>query len=182
MPMVSKSQMRDTKLVKQVAQAYQTSLATVEGIARRYGVNSVTAREMIRTQVSDDQFRLLKRARYARSKLGRKNPMYGKFRRIQELKHCSDHKGYVTRLFGRKRYFVHHIVVAEALGLHPDNLPGWVVVHHVDGDPRNNDLSNLVITTAAGHARIHERYRQTPEDLLLKKLTVRECIESMTST
>ena len=34
-------------------------------------------------------------------------------------------------------------------------LPSELVVHHVDGDKHNNDLSNLVVLTRAEHARLH---------------------------
>jgi HNH endonuclease len=31
------------------------------------------------------------------------------------------------------------------------------VVHHIDGDPTNNDLNNLVVTTHGDHARWHNK-------------------------
>jgi len=36
-------------------------------------------------------------------------------------------------------------------------LPSYLVVHHCDGDPRNNDLSNLVLMTRSEHCKIHQR-------------------------
>ena len=181
MPSVSKSQMRDKDLVARVANEYRTTLKQVEEIAREQGVNHLTARVMIRTQIPDAQFRLLKKLRYRRSRLGTKNPNFGKFRRVEDLKLCSDGYGYLTRLVGRKRYFVHHIVMAEALGISPEALPSWVRIHHIDGDPLNNELDNLTLATNAGHVRIHERYQLSPKDLILKKSTLRECMQYMTS-
>lgn len=182
MPSVSKSHLRNKELVAQVANEYRTTMKQVEEIARQYGVNHLTARVMIRTLLSDEQFKQLKKLRYRRSKQGENNPMYGKYLRVSDLKHCSDCKGYLTRLVGKKRYFLHHIVVANALGMTPENLPAWLVIHHIDGDPLNNELDNLVITTKPGHRRIHERYQQSPRDLVLKKSTLQECIRFMTST
>lgn len=51
---------------------------------------------------------------------------------------------------GRVR--VHRLVAAEMLGrpLHPDEH-----VHHQDGNPRNNDPDNLIVTTLAEHTRTH---------------------------
>lgn len=46
----------------------------------------------------------------------------------------------------------HRIIVEEYLGR---NLRDDEVVHHIDGDKRNNSISNLVVVTRAEHARIH---------------------------
>lgn len=57
----------------------------------------------------------------------------------------------------------HHVLVAErALGKH---LPKGAIVHHVDGDTRNNTPSNLVICqNQAYHCLLHKlaraRHRQ----------------------
>lgn len=55
----------------------------------------------------------------------------------------------------KKLYGVHeHRILAE-LKLGRDLLPGEVV-HHIDGNPRNNDLSNIeVLSSQAEHARLH---------------------------
>ena len=55
----------------------------------------------------------------------------------------------------KKLYGVHeHRILAE-LKLGRDLLPGEVV-HHIDGNPRNNDLSNIeVLSSQAEHARFH---------------------------
>jgi hypothetical protein len=111
------------------------------------------------------------------SKLAEKNPQYGR----EWATDCEDGRGYLTRLVDGKRYFVHRIVVAEYLGLHPSVLPATMVVHHIDENPKNNHIDNLAIATEVGHQKIHERYLLPSEDLLLKKLSVRECIEYMTS-
>ena len=51
------------------------------------------------------------------------------------------------------RYYVHHIVMAEYLGIHPSQMPDNVNIHHIDENPTNNDISNLALTTQAGHQR-----------------------------
>lgn len=45
-----------------------------------------------------------------------------------------------------------HRVVWE---LHNGPLPGGHIIHHVDGDPSNNDPGNLVAVTHSEHHRIH---------------------------
>jgi hypothetical protein len=156
---------------------YKQELVTVAEVAERFGINPVTARAMIRAYIPDEVFTMLKGTRYKQSKLGEKNPQYGR----RWASDCEDGRGYLTRLLDGTRYYVHHIVMAEYLGLHPSQLPDSVNIHHIDENPKNNDISNLCLATQVGHQAIHARYQTTGEDLLLKKLSVRECIEYMTS-
>lgn len=178
MPSVCKKHMRNKSLVENVAKDYRTTMDTVEVIAERNGVNTVTARAMIRRIIPDDKFRMLKRLRYRTSRLGKLNPNFGKVHPKQD---CGDGRGYLTRLVSGKRHFVHRIVFAEMLGIRPEDLPESIVIHHIDGDRKNNHPDNLAAVTNAGHKMIHELNKQTPEDLVLKKLNLQECIQYMTS-
>lgn len=36
--------------------------------------------------------------------------------------------------------------------------PKGGIIHHIDGDYRNNDISNLLLTTYSEHSRIHGNY------------------------
>ena len=57
---------------------------------------------------------------------------------------------------GRRRA-LHRVIVEQREGreLRPDE-----VVHHVDGNPLNNDSHNLVILTRSEHMKIHKRRRR----------------------
>lgn len=176
MPSPSKTHMRNRVLVRKVAMTYRQELVTLAEVAERFEVNQATARAMIRVYIPDKEFNILKGTRYHASKLGEKNPQYGN----RWATDCLDGRGYLTRLVEGVRYYVHHIVMAEYLGIHPSQMPDNVNIHHIDENPTNNDISNLALTTQAGHQAIHDRYQSPGEDLLLKKLSVRECIEYMT--
>jgi len=67
----------------------------------------------------------------------------------------------------------------EALGLKA--LSKELTVHHIDGDPENNELDNLALVTNAGHQKIH--YLQTKDSLAVasKKSTLWELLKSSTS-
>ena len=47
---------------------------------------------------------------------------------------------------------LHVVLVEQSIGrrLNPDE-----VVHHIDGNPRNNDISNLQLMTRSNHTRLH---------------------------
>ena len=43
--------------------------------------------------------------------------------------------------------------MAEHLGL--TEIPKGFVVHHIDGNKHNNDISNLALVTVSGHGKWH---------------------------
>ena len=53
--------------------------------------------------------------------------------------------------------YEHRVVMAAALGrpLHRDE-----VVHHLDGNPGNNDPGNLAVMTQSEHVRVHAQRRK----------------------
>ena len=56
-----------------------------------------------------------------------------------------------------RRYVYEHILVMEnAIGRH---LNKGEVVHHIDGNKTNNDISNLRLMTNSEHASLHTRMR-----------------------
>lgn len=48
----------------------------------------------------------------------------------------------------------HQIIMEEHIGR---KLRKGEVVHHVDGNKRNNNLKNLILTTRSEHAKIHAK-------------------------
>ena len=63
--------------------------------------------------------------------------------------------------------WIHRLVLEKLLGrpLEPGEL-----VHHIDGDPTNNNPDNLQIVTASEHAKIHDAERGRDEhNLFLPK-------------
>jgi hypothetical protein len=111
--------------------------------------------------------------------MGDKNPMKGK---TGELAHqwkgvIDDGYGYKTIKINGKRIFYHHHVMMKETGM--KKIPrGWHV-HHIDGNPHNNDINNLALVTATGHKAIHSR-QQDSKTLQLKKLRLAEAAKYLT--
>ncbi len=53
-----------------------------------------------------------------------------------------------------KRMPYHRYLMEQKLGRH---LNRNECVHHIDGNPRNNSLDNLIVLTRSEHARLHHR-------------------------
>lgn len=63
--------------------------------------------------------------------------------------------GYLEYTRGKnKGKSVHVVTMEERLGR---KLRRDEVVHHIDGNKTNNDISNLALLTRGGHARLHQR-------------------------
>lgn len=100
---------------------------------------------------------------YSESKLGDKNPM----KKLTGSRHPSykgvvaDGNGYLmvkrpdwyTGRLGKYYVFQHTVVMCEYLGI--TELPKGMVIHHIDRNRKNNDISNLMLMTASAHTRLH---------------------------
>lgn len=162
---VSKKWTRNPKMQAAAVNLYRdtVSLPTIETIARTLGTTPQNVRWVVVNCIPEDERDMLKRLRYSRSKQGGKNPMTGKTGRAHHnfKGECDDGYGYLTCLHNGKRVFVHRLVVAQSLGLEPGDLPSSIVVHHIDGDPKNNEMHNLALCTNTGHRAIHDRETET---------------------
>lgn len=65
--------------------------------------------------------------------------------------------GYQFRSVNRRTVYLHVEIAERALGR---RLPPGAEIHHVDGDPKNNDPSNIVICpNHEYHMLLHQRMR-----------------------
>lgn len=60
----------------------------------------------------------------------------------------------------KRRGYLHRYVWEQAHGSIPDDM----VVHHIDGDPANNDLVNLELMGKSDHQRLHALERLPTEN------------------
>ena len=172
------------EIIAEVLKQYRdVQMLSAKNIAQRLKITYHSVIHILRHHMDPHEFNTLKRLRYAATKMGDKNPMHGKTGSEHHnwQGDCEDGYGYLTRVHEGKRYFVHRIVMAEALGISPEDLPAKLVVHHIDGNPKNNKLNNLALCTNSGHKQIHERQVQDTESLKLKKSFLREAVRYMTS-
>lgn len=62
-------------------------------------------------------------------------------------------RGYVQSYKDGKSRREHQIIMEKHIGR---KLKKDEVVHHIDGNKRNNEISNLLLTTRSEHAKIHK--------------------------
>lgn len=161
---ISKTDLRNTELVAKVVKAYVAdNKPTLRELALQFNITYHTAMEMVRTSLSKEQILHEKTLRYSRGKLGALNPMHEKKGELNPNYKgiISDGKKHLivlrpdwfTSRLGSKHVFLHQVVFCQALGI--TGIPQGFAVHHIDGDPYNNEIHNLALVTTKGHARIH---------------------------
>lgn len=90
---------------------------------------------------------------YSYDNSGENNPMYGK-RPVNFKPEGSSRKdGYIRIAVGRKeRKLLHRVIMEKYLGR---ELRRNEVVHHIDGDNTNNDITNLKVMSQSEHIALH---------------------------
>jgi len=154
---------------------------TAAKIAERLGTSAQNVCRVVNQCIPEAERKALRSVKYSASKAGPKNPNFGKrgSRSANWKGVCEDGRGYLTILRGKRRVFLHHAVMADSLGL--KFLPRWAVVHHIDGNPHNNDPDNLALVTKAGHQHVHYMQVKDSAALACKKRTLAEAVRYMTS-
>lgn len=146
---------------------YEETQLTLQNIADRLNLPFSVVFKYVKKNYTKEHRKTRKVKCYQNSKLGNKNPMFGKYAEAHHnfVGTVSDNKGYWMQLkpewyTGRKHskhVFVHHVVVCENLGI--TELPkGWNV-HHCDFDASNNHFDNLVLMTMSDHMRLHHHLK-----------------------
>ena len=164
---ISKRDLANADLCRQAVDMYLSSdKPTLREVAKTLSVTFHTAQEMVRRGVSEERLKEEQALRYSRSKSGLKNPMRGKTG-TQHPNHKGrlfcDPNGYVLVLkpdwyTGRlqsKHVYEHQVIMARMLGL--TEVPGNMVVHHIDEDRTNNSPDNLALVTPEAHRLLHAR-------------------------
>ena len=148
-----------------VKELFENTDMTLEEIAQAVGYSSYTYlyRECIAGQYPQQYLYDRKRKNYQKARERDGNWMRGRTgeQHPRFKGRVSDGNGYMMVLkpewyTGRKgslHVFEHTVVMCEALGL--TELPKGFVVHHVDGNKSNNDLSNLALMRMEAHTRLH---------------------------
>ena len=178
---ISKSWVSDPKNQKRVLELYRSKkLLTTEQIAERVESTFHNVSHILKTHMPEKERRTLAKLRYSASKTGSKNPMQGKTGKAHHnwVGECEDGYGYLTCIHNGKRQQVHRVVMAKMIGI--EEIPEKLVVHHIDGDKKNNRPSNLALANRGGHRRIHSM--QEKDSMLLKsrKSTIADALKYMT--
>ena len=178
---VSKKWVNDPVKVAEAIKAYRDrEMLTMEQIAEKLATTHHNVSHVIRAHMPEAERKALAALRYSKSKEAEKNPMFGK--RGEETHNwvgiCEDGHGYLTCLHDGERQLIHRIEMSKAVGV--KKLPTFMVVHHIDGNPKNNDMDNLALVTTAGHKTIHYLQAKDSKDLALRKSKLWEATRFMT--
>ena len=156
--------------VNKLKRLYEETNLTDAQIAEELGISVTWLYRGFLYNMYDRDYRKMRKQRsYQLSKKGDKNPMKGKYKEQHPnyKERVSDGRGYwmilrpewYTGRTGCNHVFEHSVVMCKALGL--TEIPAGFVIHHIDGDKHNNDISNLALMTNAAHSKLHQQLRKS---------------------
>lgn len=178
---ICKRWLTEENIQKALALYRSTSAPTLQTIADQLGTTIQTACWILVNRMPSAEHKALSKLRYSRSKMGKKNPQFGKTgeQHPRWVGLVDDGYGYQTCLVKGKRVFVHRHMMARALGL--KTLPRMFDVHHINDARKDNRLDNFALTTKVGHVAIHSLQRTDSKALRLKKLSLWDAFRFTTS-
>ena len=136
---------------------------TLQDIVKESRLEYWEMQNILNDNFTEEQQKARKRKLYSLSKIGTKNPMKDKCN-IEHPRYkgiVDDGNGYLMCLkpdwyTGRiksKYVFVHSVVMCEYLGI--TEIPKGFCVHHINGDKKDNDISNLALLNISAHSKLH---------------------------
>lgn len=150
-------------------------------IAQLVGASEGVIMKLYQSNFSKQELRDRAKKSWAKAKIGELNPMYGNTRdkhpRYKGV--ISDGKGYqlilkpdwYTGRAGSKHIFYHHYVYCLENNL--TEIPLGFDIHHKDGNPLNNDISNLELLSKVDHAKLHGKRSET-----ISEESTSKCLET----
>lgn len=151
-----------------ICKLFSTTHMTMNDICKEVKLENYVVRDVIKQNFSEEYINNRKSRIYRRSKLAAKNPMFGLHgdatsQWIGGI--VDDGNGYdmvkrpewYTGRKGSDYVFLHSVVVCQALGI--TEMPKGFVVHHIDGNKKNNSIDNLALMTNSGHGALHSLIR-----------------------
>lgn len=146
-----------------ICQLYEHTNTSMADIVRETKLPQYVVQDILDKHFSKEFQNKRKSKLYRQSKLGDKNPMTGRKGELHPNYKglIDDGQGYLmivkpdwyTGRAGSDHVFYHSVVMAEHLGL--TEIPAGFVVHHIDGNKHNNDISNLALMTLSAHSKLH---------------------------
>ena len=166
---VSKTFLRNEELCKMICDEYLSeNKPNVEDLAVKYKTTVHNIQGALKMFLTPGQRHLQHGLRVSRAMSTESNAMLGK---CGELHH--NYKGVISdghdsQMIKHNGHYIMYYrkVMADAIGIDPDDLPLALEVHHVDGDRMNNDLDNLILCTSKAHGKMHRKYQERPKDSL----------------
>lgn len=154
---------------EKLKELYENTTMTDVEIAKELGISTAWLYKGFLYKMYDRSYRKMRKQRnYQISKTGKKNPMKGKTGKKHHnyKERVSDGRGYwmilkpdwYTGRKGSNHIFEHSAVMCESLGI--TEIPEGFVVHHIDGDKKNNNINNLALMNMGAHTRLHQLQRK----------------------
>lgn len=147
-----------------VCNLFRNTMISLHDICKEAGIEYWEMQDILKSNFTQYDIDKRKSKMYAKSKQGLNNPMTGKCKENHPNYKgiIDDGNGYSMILkpdwyTGRKNskhIYLHHAVICESLGI--TEIPQGFCVHHIDGNKKNNDISNLCLLSMGAHTKLHQ--------------------------
>lgn len=142
----------------------------IKDICKQFKIENYVLQAILRKYFTEEEIKQRKSRIYRKSRLGEKNPAYGTHMKLtgDVLQSVIDDSvipyneawykevkkpDWYTGRHSNGSVFEHTLVMCQALGL--TELPKGYVVHHIDRNKHNNDISNLALMSLSAHGKLH---------------------------
>ena len=140
---------------------YENTDLTIQEIADSVGQTFKPVYNFVRREYSVEYQQERKKRSYRKSRLGERNPSFGKMAHNAVVAPKSDNKGYLlvikpswyTGRKGSRHVFQHSAVWCAFTG--NTEVPAKHCVHHCDQNKTNNSYENLICVSMGDHQRLH---------------------------
>ena len=153
----------DADTVNEICALFSCTNTSLSDISKRCKIDYSALHTILDNNFSQQEQQIRKSRLYSISKQGDKNPIKQRKGNFHPGYNgiIGDGNGYLQCLkpdwyTGRKNsdyVFLHHVVMCQSMGV--TEIPKGFVVHHIDGDKCNNDISNLSLMTMGAHSKLH---------------------------
>jgi hypothetical protein len=163
--MAKKAKQLDEKLI---IDEYNNGNCSMRSLSKKYQVSSTRVEKIIRNSGSERYKRNVERhvpksgswnkgkSKFTDAKIAEYSASLSKVRSRDRRR--SGYKTFYSEEL-KKSVKIHDYVYFKSTGAWPNSLAGEQV-HHIDGDKDNNEISNLFLTDAKEHSKIHKQYEE----------------------
>ena len=136
---------------------------------KKRGEESIEWKKKISNSLMGKKKSLSHREAISKATVGKKNPAYKNGKTVVRSEHILVLAPEHPFANVNKRVYEHRLVVEKHIGRY---LKPYESVHHIDGIPSNNNITNLFLTTRSGNSKAHNSFNKLIKGFLDDRIII----------